>query len=110
MEILNWTANDQSPKLYRSMAILPLYKIGHGQVRSPATLYLGQPQFNFHALPSYHEFTHGFPQPLQANVRIVPCKRPQTLPSTSFPVSYSLIIQLFDPIWPQQLTPSLNKP
>jgi len=28
----------------------------------------GSPQLNFHALPSYHEFTHGFPQHIQANV------------------------------------------
>jgi len=29
---------------------------------------------------------------------------------TSFAVSYSLIIQLFDSIWPEQLIASLNKP
>lgn len=76
MKILNWRANDQSPKLFRYVALLPLCKKGHGQAHSPATLYLGRQQFNLHALPSYHEFTHGFPQHVQANVRqyLVKCQ------------------------------------
>jgi hypothetical protein len=37
------------------------------------------------------EVFRGFPQSLQANARIVPQIKPWPLPSTAFPVHYSLI-------------------
>jgi hypothetical protein len=40
----------------------------------------------------------GFPQPLQANSRIVPQLRPRPLPSISVQIHHSLIIALFDVI------------
>lgn len=54
-------------------------------------------------------FLCGFPQPLEATTRIVLQIMPQPLPSKSFPIHYSVIIQSFD-IQSELLKVFLNKP
>jgi hypothetical protein len=45
------------------------------------------------------QFSHDFPQSLQANAGTVPSTGPRPIPSTSFPIHYSLIILPFDAIY-----------
>jgi hypothetical protein len=56
------------------------------------------------------EAFRGFLQSLQANALIVPYTRPRPLPSTSFPIYYSLIILSLGAVWSELLKESLNKP
>jgi hypothetical protein len=56
------------------------------------------------------DVSHDFPQSLQADARIVPQIRQLSLPSTFFPIHYSLIILPFDAIQLELLTALLNKP
>jgi hypothetical protein len=59
---------------------------------------------------SYWDF-YGFTQFFQVNARIILQIRSRPLPSTSFPVHYSLLILLFNVkfLQPEMLTASLNK-
>jgi hypothetical protein len=67
----------------------------HGQVIAPVWYY-GGPGLNLDTMTDYHHC--GFPQSLQTNAEILSQFRLQQIPSTPFPIHYSLIVLPFDAI------------
>jgi hypothetical protein len=57
----------------------------------------------------YPEDIHGCPQPLDGNAGILPQIKLRPLPSTFFPIRYSLIILLVEVIQPEIMKALLNK-
>jgi hypothetical protein len=115
--------NEELHGLYSSPSIVRVIKArrmrwaGHvarmGEVRGAYNILVGRPEGRRPLGRPRRRWEDNImmnPKSVQANSEIVPLIPPRILPSTSFPIHYSLIIIVLDIILSELLTASLNEP